>query len=273
MRNKTSTGIFIRAYNAARLAGLLDLPAFRRVFLFSYFLYKRWYEDPFSSLVKRHPELFIEGDILDVGANIGYTACIFAAARKASAKVYAFEPDQANFATLAEVLHRNDLADSVEIFKIAVGKADGTLEFWHNDEHAADHRVVTAQFKTSGIDPAKISTVPVTSIDNFVAAHALRNISFIKVDVQGYELAVCEGMKQTLERFPSLSIVCEYAPDGMRELGFEPAELLQFFRSAGYQLHMLTRRAIELATDDRLIETAAKDSGYVDLLCSRRTLD
>ena len=273
MRNKASTNGFIRAYNIARLAGLVDLPTFHRVFLFSYFLYKRWYEDPFSVLVKRHPEMFAQGNILDVGANVGYTACLFATACKVPAKVYAFEPDRANFATLAQVLGRKKVADSVEIFRMAVGSADGMLEFWHNVEHAGDHRVVTAQFKSSDLDHTKITTVPVTSIDNFVLAHDLRNVSFIKIDVQGYELAVCEGMQHTLERFPSLSIACEYAPDGMQELGFEPAALLHFFRSAGYQLHTLTRRSIQLATDDREIDAAAKGSGYVDLLCSRKTLN
>ena len=134
----------------------------------------------------------------------------------------------------------------VEIFNVAVGSGDGLLEFWHNDEHFADHRVVTPQFKSMDLDHSRITSVPVTSIDNFVAAHNLSAISFIKIDVQGYELAVCEGMKQTLEKFPLLSIAFEYAPDGMRELGFEPAALLQFFRSAGYQLHILTRRAIQL---------------------------
>jgi FkbM family methyltransferase len=245
---------------------------FSRVFLFSYFLYKRWYEDPFWALAKRHPELFGEGDILDIGANIGYTAWVFATARKAPAKVYAFEPDARSFATLADTVRRKNLTGSVEILNLAVGIADGTLEFWHNDQHSADHRVVTTKFKLSECDLSSITTVPVTTVDNFVMSRDLRNISFIKIDVQGYELAVCDGMKQTLEKFPQLSVACEYAPDCMRELGFEPSALLQFFRSAGYQLYILSRRAIRLAPDDRSIESAAQSFGYVDLLCSKRVV-
>lgn len=259
-------------YNTARLTGLLDLSLFRRVFLFSYFLYKRWYEDPFWALAKRHPELFAEGDILDIGANIGYTACVFAAARKTPAKIYAFEPDQASFATMSEIVRRKNLAESVQIFNIAVGGSDGTAEFWHNEHHSADHRIVTTKFRSSDFDLSRVTTVPVITIDNFVASHDLPNISFIKIDVQGYELAVCDGMKQTLERFPQLSVACEYAPNCMRELGFEPSGLLRFFRSVGYQVHILTRHAIQLAPDDRIIEAAVQRSGYLDLLCSKRIL-
>lgn len=271
MRSKTSTGLFMRAYGVARRIGLSEISWFRRVFLFSYFLYKRWYEDPFFALVNRHPELVQDGDILDVGANIGYTASVFAAAIQPPAKVYAFEPDQASFSTLREVIRRNQLAASVEIFQMAVGSSDGTLEFWHNDKHSADHRVVTQQFNSSELDRSKVTTVAVTSVDNFVASRGLRNISFIKIDVQGYELAVCEGMKQTLQAFPQLCVAFEYAPVGMRELGFDPAALLRFFRQAGYQLYLLTRSGLQLAQDDASVEHAAQHSGYVDLLGSKKT--
>jgi FkbM family methyltransferase len=272
MSNKSSANIFTRVYNLARSARLFEMPLFRRLFLFSYFLYKRWYEDPFWALAKRSPELFASGDILDIGANIGYTACVFAGAIKPPGRVFAFEPDLASFATLGEIIRRKNLGGGVEILNMAVGSADGSLEFWHNDEHSADHRVVTEQFKTSRPAREKITTVAVTSVDNFVAARNLQNISFIKIDVQGYELAVCEGMRKTFEKFPGLCIAFEYAPDGMRELGFEPSALLDFFRSAGYQLHVLTRAATTLAVDNRVIDLAVERSGYVDLLCSKKNL-
>jgi FkbM family methyltransferase len=272
MRNKSSTGVFMLAYNLARSARLLDLPWFKRVFLFSYFLYKRWYEDPFWALTRRSPELFSNGDILDIGANIGYTVYVFAGAIKPPAKIYAFEPDHASFATLEEIIRRKNLADKVEIFNIAVGSADGFVNFWHNEEHSADHRVVTDQFKTSRPTGDKITTVAVSSVDNFIAARNARNISFIKIDVQGYELAVCEGMRQTLQRFPEVCIGLEYAPAGLRELGFEPSALLDFFRSAGYNLHVLSRAATTPASDNRTIDQLAQKASYVDLLCSRKIL-
>ncbi len=276
MSNKSSANVFTRAYSLARSSGLLELALFQRAFLFSYFQYKRWYEDPFWALTRRSPELFTGGDILDIGANIGYTACVFAATIKANTKeptkVYAFEPDLASFATLGEIIRRKNLGDCVEIFNMAMGSADGSIEFWHNEEHSADHRVVTEQFKTSRPAGEKITTVAVTSVDNFVEARNLQNVSFIKIDVQGYELAVCEGMRKTLKKFPELSIAFEYGPDGMRELGFKPSALLDFIRSAGYQFHILTRAAAMLAPDNRAIEIAAERAGYVDVLCSKQIL-
>ena len=45
-----------------------------------YLLYKRYLEDPFAALAKIRPSLFRGGDILDTGANIAYTASLFARA-------------------------------------------------------------------------------------------------------------------------------------------------------------------------------------------------
>ena len=248
------------------------MPWLRRGFLYSYSLYKRWYEDPFWHLARRSPELFADGDVLDIGANVGYTAAVFARAARPGAKVYAFEPDAQSFAELKEAVRRKKLAERVEIFNMAIGAGDGEVEFWHNEEHAADHRVATERFKSWGIAGAQVRRVAMTSVDNFVRQRGLRSVAFVKIDVQGYELAVCEGMNETLARFPQASVCFEYAPEGMRELGFEPAKLLQLFRDAGYQLHILTRSAAMPAAEDQAIEAAAARSGYVDLLCSRKAL-
>lgn len=272
MRNKTSTGVFLKAYNLARAAHVLDAPLFRRGFLSSYFLYKRWYEDPFSGLQRRRPELFQGGNILDIGANIGYTASLFARAVKPPHRVYAFEPDEESFATLREVVSRKKLQDRVEIFNLAMGAADGVVEFWHNEKHSADHRVATEPFKASELPGtgAKVSRVAMTSVDSFARKNELQNVAFIKIDVQGYELAVCEGMRETLGNFPKAAVCFEYSPEAMRELGFDAAKLLQFFRCFGYDLHILTRSGMKLAESDTAIQSASAKPGYVDVLCCKR---
>jgi len=272
MQNKKLVSIFAGAYGLARPDRLFQNSAFRRTFVSAYFLYKKLFEDPFWNLVRRQPKLFQNGDILDIGANIGYTSAVFAGALKPDSKVYAFEPDQLSYGLLEEVIRRKKLSGTIEAINIAVGNSDGHIKFWHNEKHSADHRVVTDRFRSSCPDDAKISTVPVTSVDTFVRNRNLRNISFIKIDVQGYELAVCEGMKETLERFPETCVCFEHSPDALVELGFEPGKVLDFFRSRDYRLHVLTREVPQLAEDDESIKRFLHDAGYVDLLCSKRAL-
>src|ERR1700750_2414824 len=77
-----------RLYTLARKSDLLDTRVGRKLFTASYFLYKRYLEDPFATLIKKNPGLFRNGDILDIGANIGYTAALFAEAADQDARVY-----------------------------------------------------------------------------------------------------------------------------------------------------------------------------------------
>ena len=272
MQSKRPFGILTAVYSLIRRAGLLERSWTRRWFVSAYFLYKRFWEDPFWELIRRRPELFANGDVLDIGANIGYTACLFARVLTPGAKVYAFEPDQTAFQLLTEVIGRKHLEEKIETLHSAVGSSDGSLEFWHNERLSTDHRVATGHFRASLPDPAQIWRVPVLCVDSFVRARGLCNISFLKMDVQGYELAVCEGMKETLARFPDLSVCFEYAPLALRELGFEPLQVLAFFRTRGYQLHILTRSGTQWVRDDAEISRRAEAADYVDLLCSRQIL-
>lgn len=79
-------------------------------------------------------------------------------------------------------------------------------------------------------------------------------------------------MKNTLERFPQAVVCLEYSPDALRELGFEPRNLLDFFRTRGYQLYVLTREEPRLVADDNSLEASLKEQGYLDLLCSKHHL-
>jgi FkbM family methyltransferase len=272
MQNKKFVSLFTGAYGLVRPEKLLQIGVFRRAFVSAYFVYKKMFEDPFRNLVRRQPELFQKGDILDIGANIGYTSTVFAGALKPGSKVCAFEPDQLSYGLLEEVIRRKKLSGAIEAINMAVGSSDGHIKFWHNEKHSADHRVVTERFSSASLDDAKISIVPVTMVDTFVRNRNLRNISFIKIDVQGYELAVCEGMKETLEKFPETCVCLEHAPIALVELGFDPVKVFDFFRSRGYQLYILTREAPQPAADGESLERIANETGYVDLLCSKRAL-
>jgi FkbM family methyltransferase len=272
MNRKRSLRFFTGAYSLARSANLLQTSWAKRAFASSYFIYKRFLEDPFWNLTHRRPELIENGDVLDIGANIGYTSYLFAGVLKPGFNVYSFEPDWANFQMLLGMIQRKKLRNKIIAVNAAVGSNEGTVEFWHNEEHSGDHRVVTNHFKGRCANPNRISSVPLMSIDSFVSARNLEKISFIKIDVQGYELAVCTGMKQTLARFPEVCVCCEYSPQGLVDLGFEPSQVLNFLRANGHQIHILTRSAITLARDDAAIHRATDEAGYVDLLCSRRAL-
>jgi FkbM family methyltransferase len=204
--------------------------------------------------------------VLDVGANIGYTARVLARAIDPGGVVYAFEPEPFNYRMLQRTATRPEFDGRIVTWQCAIGAEDSTAQLWLNTRHPADHRVITSQFRPA--DPAVTRiTVPIVSIDSFLERNP-GPVSFIKIDVQGFEQPVCEGMKKTLEQNPRLSIVMEYAPAMMRELGFSPTDLIQLLIKYGFKCYLIGPKG----TLSRGIPSGIDDSDYVDLLFNRRSL-
>lgn len=224
---------------ASRIANARALDG---VYLAAFFAYKRLVEDPFAALVRRHPALFAGGDILDVGANAGYTASVFARAVSPGFHVRAFEPEPVNFRRLQRVAKKFD--GVIVPQQVAVGASDGTVTIAVNPHHPGDHRVA----------PHGELTVPMIALDRFERA------AFVKLDVQGYELEVSRGMERLL-RGAFISVAFEFAP---RELA-DPEALLDFYRKRNFTLRMIARDGELVAIDEKRIVSR----GYVDLLATK----
>ena len=88
--------------------------------------------------------------------------------------------------------------------------------------------MIYEQIKESG--NAGYVTVPIISIDEFLAESGRsRPICLIKIDVQGYELAVCRGMGATIAQQRSTAVAVEYMPEAMRDLGYDAEAMLDWF--------------------------------------------
>ena len=105
------------------------------------------------------------------------------------------------------------------------------------------------------------------SIDSFLKSTP-GNITFVKIDVQGYELAVCQGMQETLIQNPDITIVLEYMPSAMRELGFEPSHLIDFLIDRDFRIYQVhSRGKLSLG-----VPAILDNSSYFNLLFSRRPM-
>lgn len=265
------TRLLLGSYAAVKSMGVLELPVAKRAFVESYFLYKRYLEDPFFKFARRYPNLFAEGAVLDVGANCGYTATVFARTR--ASHVYAFEPDTENVAMLHKVLASRNLLNRVEVIAAAVGAQEGFVDLWRNEGHHADHRIATNAFKGgSASSSAQTVKVPLVSVDSFVGKKVSGDISFIKVDVQGFELPVCLGMREVLSRHPNITCALEYCPAQIEELGFSAHEVLDFFRARGFKLFILERNGTLSPFTEAALSSDVERRGYADLLATRREI-
>ena len=125
---------------------------------------------------------------VDIGANFGlYT--VIAAHRGFAKEIVAFEPDPRNFGQLNANLYMNGLTRSVLARQEAVSAGEGTVPL---SLHAGRS---TGKSRISRDGPDAV-TVPCVSIDSAFAWSG-RSLA-LKIDVEGHELSVIEGMKRTL---------------------------------------------------------------------------
>jgi FkbM family methyltransferase len=261
-------GLLTEVSAAVRRRGLLDRPAVAGIFLRAYYGYKRYLEDPFHSITTARPELFRGGHIVDIGANVGYTALVFARAADAAATVFAFEPDALNYRLLLRALSQaGPTGRRVVPVQKAVGDSVGQVELLISERSGADHRVVTRTL--SDCDPRRITRVPMVSVDAFAHEHGItRDVAFVKIDVQGYEPAVFAGMQETLARSPHAALALEYDPAALRASGFAPLAMFEALASQGYRLETWRRRQGPRVVTPAELESAVDEGSYVDVLAT-----
>jgi len=262
-----------KLYGYAQKTGLMEKPWCKRAFIRSYFFYKRILEDPFYGLSRVRPELFQGGHILDVGANIGYTAATFGSVIDPGYSVFCFEPDMENLEHLRTYRALSKFEEVLVPVHSAIGAEEGQISFWHNSTHSGDHRVITDEFRGQIDSQDHVTSVPLTSIDGYLRANEIHEpISFIKIDVQGYELPVCEGMVETLEKNPELTIAAEYCPEVLIDLGYVPLSLVHFFTERGYALFLMKKSGTLKKISPDHFELLVGKRGYIDFLASKKDL-
>jgi FkbM family methyltransferase len=169
---------------------------------------------------------------VDVGANYGYYTLLMAAACGPEGRVVACEPSPLLAETyLPRNLALNGFQNRVEICPKAVGNLnDCTVDFVLHE----------GDFATSSLErwayAARSSTiqVPAITLDRLCADWP--RLDLVKIDAEGAEALVWEGMQATLRRFPHAVVVLEL------HLQRDPPQtvgVLHQLQRAGYSLRSI----------------------------------
>ncbi|MEM9099997.1 MAG: FkbM family methyltransferase [Pseudomonadota bacterium] len=162
----------------------------------------------------------VEGEVIDIGANIGIFSLLTASALGRPA--HAFEPFGKPARVLSRAVERTGLPITVN--EAAVSDFDGSATLYlsrrsdMSNSLDASHRVHAGQ-----------TEVTVCKIDSYVGA---RRIAAIKIDTERTEIQVLRGMTQ-LARTQQPAILLEVLPET------ENGPLEQWASEAGYQVHRL----------------------------------
>ena len=149
--------------------------------------------------------------VLDVGAHIGSITIPMANLVGPEGHVYAFEPQRKIHRELVYNLRLNNLTN-VTALRFAIGSVPGVVEMDPVDIYDGEVRV------GSGGDEVEVRT-----IDSF----GFTDVSVMKVDVEGYQLEVLKGARETIEASRPVLIA---------ELGSQlRTESFELLKSLGYE--------------------------------------
>src|SRR6202041_3002467 len=96
---------------------------------------------------------------------------------------------------------------------LAAGSRSGSMTLARSLINAGDNRMDRPEL---GSKLTRRVAVRSAAVDEIVHG---RQVDFIKIDVQGWESEVFDGMKRVMTCNPALQICFEYWPCGLREAG------------------------------------------------------
>lgn len=168
--------------------------------------------------------------IIDVGANIGLHSIIWGKLMP-GCKIYAFEPSPDTSEVLERNIRRNFLSGNIVLIPKAVSDREGTATFYQCDDNAYSSLKDTK--RKSIINTVQ---VPVTTVDRFIEEQGIKNISLIKIDVEGFEKEVVSGALDTMKKFKPDLFVEIFGGDSSNE---DPEGTVELIASCGYKPYIL----------------------------------
>ena len=167
----------------------------------------------------------------DVGANLGYMSQILSRSVGESGKVFSFEPDPINFTKLQRHIEMNN-SKNITPFQLALSKETGTLTLYHSIiDNSSSHSTV---FYDRTVSDSDIISVPAQTFDSFVKEHSIPKVDIIKIDVDGGEFNVVQGMKESFLEFKPI-VVLELWSEMLNISGLSVKTFKEyFFDSFGY---------------------------------------
>lgn len=189
----------------------------------------------------------------DVGANVGdYTRAMLDEARAARAaiKVHAFEPSPASAARLRQSIR----TESVRIMEVALSDhtGEGTL---HGGQAGSSHASLFERPLESHVRDGLVR-VPVQRLDDYLRGQAVTRVDLLKLDTEGSELAVLQGLGEYLRPEVVDAIQFEYGGT-TRDAGVALRDLHDILVARGFIFAKLFPHSVEVRSYNEWMDNFA----------------
>lgn len=184
------------------------------------------------------PRLVQQGDVaFDVGANLGLYSVLLSRLCGPTGHVWAFEPVPDTYWRLRETLALNR-CENVTPVEAAICEKSGTARMNLFAPQFAEWNTLGMPSMRAPdgtlLSPSQSVDVRGRTLDDFCDSQRIERINFLKVDAEGFELAVFAGARRLL-RDRRVDYVCfEISKDPLKGAGVESRDVFKALGAYGY---------------------------------------
>jgi FkbM family methyltransferase len=196
---------------------------------------KGQYEKEISDLMQK---LLGQGDcFIDCGAHVGYFTIL---GSELCSKVYAFEADKDNFASLMNNIEINNVSSNVIAHNQAVGDECKKVKLFVNLDNDGGHALwdvskhpFNEQTRLKKKKPTRV--VDMVTLDSVID----EPIKLIKFDVEGCEFLALKGAEKLICKYSPV-LILEINNSALGEMGTSKEEIFSYLESLGYEGFKMT---------------------------------
>ena len=154
--------------------------------------------------------------VFDVGANVGdYSRLV--RRHLPEALVYAFEPSAAVFRELERNLSGTGAPERFRPFNLGLSDEEKTVELYSYTVEGEEQSLISSidrrlPTQVVSVEVSASERIDVRTLDGFCESEGVGRIDFLKLDVEGHELAVLRGARRMLGAGAVSMIQFEFGP-------------------------------------------------------------
>lgn len=170
--------------------------------------------------------------VVDIGANTGYYTLRLSSRIGENGKIIAIEPDPETFDVLKENCKLNNISN-VDTYNIAISDSNGEMIFRQSMSHSGTSSLYINSNKKLEVNEMVVKT---TTLDELFD-NKFKEITWVKIDVEGAELAVLRGASNTLGKIKN--IIIEVHEHILKENNENSEEIVKILKEHGFKITLL----------------------------------
>jgi FkbM family methyltransferase len=176
--------------------------------------------------------------VADVGAHIGYHACVMAGLVGPRGYVHLVEANPRLAALLRKTIMANGWHDHAQCHEVVVASEAGEVDFSLMDGLMGSSSIIPMQQTAAKIgDTVQVRRLRADALDNIIADGRL---DAMKIDCEGSEPAVIAGARRLLENGSLKHIFMEYSPYFYRDKS-QPERMFEDLSACGFKIAIIER--------------------------------